>query len=117
MIHATTPDNTTKYILPESQLKISFETTSDAVNLVLDMISLRIHADEIDSIFCEGFSGKEPQKIGLQGEGRGLYIVDRLLALTNSAIKVERDVNKERRVSRMSFDFENNIFRLSMPRV
>ena len=110
-------DNTTKYILPESQLKISFETTSDAVNLVLDMISLRIHADEIDSIFCEGFSGKEPQKIGLQGEGRGLYIVDRLLALTNSAIKVERDVNKERRVSRMSFDFENNIFRLSMPRV
>ena len=55
-------DNTTKYILPKSLLKISFETTSDSVNLVLDMISLRIHTDEIDKIFCEGFSGKEPKK-------------------------------------------------------
>ena len=72
-------DNTTKYILPKSMLEISFETTSDSVNLVLDMISLRIHSDEIDRIFFEGFSGKEPQRIGLQGEGRGLYIVDRLL--------------------------------------
>ena len=63
------------------------------------------------------FQAKSLKKIGLQGEGRGLYLVDRLLALTNSAIKVERDVNKERRVSRMGFDFENNIFRLSMPRV
>ena len=59
---------------------------------------------------------KEPKKIGLQGEGRGLYLVDRFLALTNSALKVERDVDKERRVNRMGFDFENNIFRLSMPR-
>ena len=46
-------DNTTKYILPKSLLKISFETTSDSVNLVLDMISLRIHTDEIDKIFCD----------------------------------------------------------------
>lgn len=110
-------DNTTKYILPRSLLKISFETTSDSITLVLDMTSLRIHSDEIDKIFCEGFSGKEPQKINRQGEGRGLYLVERLLALTNSAIRVELDVNKERRVNRMGVDFENNIFRLSMPRV
>ena len=55
-------DNTTKYILPKSLLKISFEITSDSVNLVLDMISLRIHADETDRIFYEGVSGKEPKK-------------------------------------------------------
>ena len=110
-------DNTTKYILPRSQLHISFETTSDSVSLVLNMVSLRIHTNEIGKIFQEGFSGDEPKKIGRQGEGRGLYLVDRLLALSNSALKIEPDVDRQRRVNQIGVDFENNVFRLSMPRV
>lgn len=109
-------DNTTKYILPRTQLRISFETRSDTVSLVMDMVSLRIHPNEIDKIFREGFSGDEPKKIHRHGEGRGLYLVDRLLALTNSALKIEPDVDAKRRVNQMGIDFENNVFRLSMPR-
>ena len=109
-------DNTTKYILPGSQLRISFESNSHSVNLVLDMISLRIHPDELDKIFREGFSGDEPKKIGRQGEGRGLYLVDRLLALSNSKVTIDPNVNKQLRTDRMGVVFEHNIFRLSMPK-
>ena len=109
-------DNTIKYILPESRLDVSFEKTSDSITLVLDMVSLRIHEDEIDKIFYEGFSGKEPQKVNRQGEGRGLYLVERLLALSDSVLKIDPDVNKQRREYRMGGNFENNVFRLSMPR-
>ena len=109
-------DNATKYILPRTQLHVFFEATSDSVSLVMDMVSLRIHPNEIDRIFREGFSGEEPKKIGRHGEGRGLYLVDRLLALTNSALKIEPDVDAKRRVNKMGVEFENNVFRLSMPR-
>lgn len=109
-------DNTAKYILPRTQLNVLFETTSDTVSLVMDMVSLRIHPDEIGKIFREGFSGSEPKKIGRHGEGRGLYLVDRLLALNNSTLKIEPEVDRKRRINQLGVDFDNNVFRLSMPR-
>ena len=109
-------DNTSKYALPKSRLDIVFEVTSDSVSLVLDMVSLRIGPNEVQKIFDEGFSGDEPRKIDRQGEGRGLYLVERLLRLSDSALKIERDVSRDKRVTKVGVDFENNVFRLSMPR-
>ena len=58
----------------------------------------------------------EPKTIGRQGEGRGLYLVKRLLSLTGAELRIERDCDRERRINRVGVDFENNIFRVSMPR-
>lgn len=109
-------DNTTKYILPDSRLNIYFERMSNSVRLVLDMVSLRIRTDEIDKIFDEGVSGEDPKKISRQGEGRGLYLVKRLLTLSDSVLTIEPDVDSSLRDNRMGVDFENNVLRLSMPR-
>ena len=86
------------------------------MSLVLDMVSLRIGPNEVQKIFDEGFSGDEPRKINRQGEGRGLYLVERLLRLSDSALKIERDASRDKRVTKVGVDFENNVFRLSMPR-
>ena len=109
-------DNTAKYILPRSIMNVSFECDENSLKLAMDMVSLRIHPDEISEIGSEGFSGSEPKKIDRQGEGRGLFLVHQLLSLSNSALKVERDCDPDRRVHRMGVDFENNRFTISIPR-
>ena len=60
-------DNATKYVCPGTKLIISFRGSLETVNLIMDMVSLRIQHDEINNIFYEGYSGREPKKIGLQG--------------------------------------------------
>lgn len=109
-------DNTAKYIAPRSVLRVSFEQDDSHVKLILDMVSLRIHPDELNELDSEGFSGSEPKKIDRQGEGRGLFLVRELLSLSNSFLTVERDCKRELRVHRMGVDFENNRFLVSMPR-
>ena len=109
-------DNTVKYILPGSRIDVSFRVKYESVELTLDMISVRIRESELHRLTEEGFSGMEPRKIGRQGDGRGLYLVRRLLSLTGAELRIERDCNIERRINRVGVDFENNIFRLSMPR-
>ena len=109
-------DNTVKYVLPESRLDVSFRVTYESVELTLDMISVRIRESELHRLTEEGFSGMEPKKIGRQGDGRGLYLVTRLLSLTGAGLEIESDCDIERRIDRVGVNFENNIFRLSMPR-
>lgn len=109
-------DNAVKYILPKSVLKVSFDSDEERVRLVLDMVSLRIHPHEFSKIGREGFSGSEPNKIDRQGEGRGLFLVNELLALSDSSLTVEYDCKKDLRVHRVGIDFENNRFSVSMPR-
>ena len=109
-------DNITKYVLPKSSIRFSFEETPEVIVLLMDMVSLRISDDEIDKIFDEGFSGEEAKKIHRQGEGRGLYLVKRLLELNNSVLEIDNDVDKTRQTTRLGVNFQNNIFRLSMPR-
>ena len=109
-------NNTVKYILPGSRLDVSFEETQDSIILTLDMMSFRIRPDELDSLFHEGFSGEEPKKLDRQGDGIGLYLVERLLSLSESKLVIYRDCDRDRRVHRMGVRFENNRFALSMPR-
>ena len=109
-------DNATKYVCPGTKLIISFRGSLETVNLIMDMVSLRIQHDEINNIFYEGYSGREPKKIGLQGEGRGLFLVDRLLTLSDSKLNIQANVDQRRRARHMGMDFENNVFTMSMPR-
>lgn len=107
-------DNAVKYVLPGSTIEATFVRADDWVKLSLDMISLRIGGDEVDRLCEEGFSGEEARKIGREGEGRGLYLVEQLLGLSRAELCVERDVDGDCRVYRMGMHFEKNRFMVAM---
>jgi hypothetical protein len=98
----------------EEPVEATFARADDWVKLNLDMISLRIGGDEVERLCEEGFSGEEAKKIGREGEGRGLYLVEQLLGLSGAELCVERDVDPDRRVYRTGMHFEKNRFMLVM---
>ena len=108
--------NTVKYILPGSKLRVHFQERRDSIVLSLDMVSFRIRPEEIDAVMQEGCSGEEPRKLGLQGDGIGLYLVRRLLWLSHATVSIRRDVNKDQSVHRLGVQFENNVFEVWLPR-
>lgn len=81
-------DNTTKYILPNTQLRIYFKEEGKKFSIVFDMISMEIKNYEINEIFKEGISGENAKKIGKNGDGLGLPIVCNILELNDAEIKI-----------------------------
>lgn len=107
--------NTTKYILPKTTLKIRFETTESHVLVYFDMISLRIEPDEEQSIFYDGYSGKNTIILGRNGKGIGLFQVTKLLALCAGEIVLRRDQKPELRQMINGLWYDNNVFVLVLP--
>lgn len=83
-------ENTSKYILPKTDLSVDFEHDKQKkkIKLTLSMISLSIYQDEVEKIFSEGFSGKEAKKSEKDGNGIGLNRCRSLLEHSNATIKV-----------------------------
>ncbi len=108
-------ENAAKYILPNSKLKIRFQHNNDAVTIIFDMISLKVEPDEIDKIFEEGYSGKNPTRLGKSGKGLGLYLVRKLLSLTGGEVSFKPDVDPSQRIKQLGIDFVNNIFIINLP--
>ncbi|WP_026705880.1 sensor histidine kinase [Flavobacterium soli] len=80
-------DNTVKYIMPNSQLRIRFsEVKDESFSLILDMFSMEIKEEENQDVFKEGYSGINAKKAGKNGDGLGLYIVNRILKLNNAQL-------------------------------
>lgn len=83
-------DNTAKYILNNSQLKVRFvENIEDkSFSVLLEMISLEIKPTELDDILKEGYSGSLAKQISKNGDGLGLYIVNKILNLNNARLLI-----------------------------
>ena len=79
-------DNTAKYILPGTQLRIRFEanTSEKTYSVILQMTSMEIKPEELSDIYNEGYSGIFAKKSGKNGDGLGLAIVKRILALNKA---------------------------------
>jgi K+-sensing histidine kinase KdpD len=75
-------DNTSKY--SKNNDNIDFIFSSDN-NLVIKMHSLTI--EDIDSIFIQGFSGKNTKN--LSGDGIGMYVIKEGLKIMNMDIEVK----------------------------
>lgn len=83
-------DNTAKYISPNTQLKIRFSENIENNNfsLILEMISMEIKPNELEDILREGYSGIYAKQSGKNGDGLGLYIVNRILNLNGANLIV-----------------------------
>lgn len=84
-------DNASKYILHNKDLAIKFKNDKGDFLIELDMISLKIHNEEVALIMEEGVSGKEAIKVDKHGQGIGMYRVLNLLKLNDSTIELKRN--------------------------
>lgn len=67
-------DNAIKYSIRGTPIMITAETLDDAVKVNISNFGLRLHADEIESVFDRGYRGREAALSDQIGTGLGLSI-------------------------------------------
>lgn len=88
-------DNAAKYILPNSQLRIGFIQSQNLFTVVMDMWSMEIKIDELSLLDIEGYSGSWATKTGKAGDGLGIPIVKKILALNNAELKINPNIQRQ----------------------
>lgn len=107
-------DNLTKYILPDSILKISFNTLPNSILVNLEMTSLKITDEDMKYLYEENYSGEYAKKLGKSGDGIGMSVVKKLLELNQGKIDVLRGIDPSQSVNKMGILFERNKFVITL---
>lgn len=102
-------ENATKYIEEYSKFKIYFNESIDEVDVIFDMISLKIKETEKEQIFVEGYSGEFAIKEEKQGKGIGMSRVKKILELNNA--KINLDIKND---GASKPEYQNNIFTIKI---
>lgn len=110
-------DNATKYVLSNSDFKIFFENNSDCIKISFDMISLKIEPQEVEFLFEENKSGFWAEKLGLSGDGIGMFVINKLIKLNHGQVNVKPNIDKSKAVNSMGLPYENNVIELILPKV
>jgi len=101
-------DNMVKYICPNSDFSLSFNSTLNSVSVVLEMTSLKISTSDLDRIFEENYSGEYAKKYGKSGDGIGMFMVKKLVELNKGNIRIQANTNPSKRIDNMGIPFERN---------
>jgi K+-sensing histidine kinase KdpD len=105
-------ENAAKYCLSKSPFKISYPIIEGRQVVCFDMISLQITDKDMDHLFEEGYSGEQPKNLGLAGAGLGMALINKLLALNNAVLTVDRNVDPAKKKSVLLGVYENNRFNM-----
>ena len=105
-------ENCTKYIAPNTRLKVSFLNGDIFFKICLDMISVQIKNSEVEAIFIEGIKGAMAVKAKQLGDGIGLSVVKKLLAFNSAELKIENNNYPYVRKVINQIEYENNIFNI-----
>ncbi len=108
-------ENSSKYVLPKTDVKVRFEYDDRQLRIIFEMISIKIEDDETERIFEEGYSGRLVQKLHKAGKGIGLYIVKQILNMNQGSLQVLRNGEIPSSAVQMGIPFEHNTFIMSLP--
>lgn len=86
-------DNSTKYCIGNSSLKIIFKEDGDYLDVIFDMISTKIEENELNKIFDNNFRCDMAKKLTSNGEGIGMYRIKKTLNLNNIDISIKPNVS------------------------
>ncbi|WP_233269281.1 ATP-binding protein [Myroides phaeus] len=103
-------ENASKYSIPNSSVEISFTDTDNTTIVTFKMTSLYIDDDEVCTVFNEGYSGEVAKKCNLQGDGIGMWQIERMMKLNNGQIIF---INGEKSVKLKGIDYAENIIELT----
>lgn len=107
-------ENSSKYIKPNSTLKIDICTNGMYSQISMDMMSTEIKENEVEKIFLEGVSGALPTKIGKAGEGIGMYMAKKIIELNSGFITVTPYPKTLEET--LGFKFQRNVFTINLPK-
>jgi hypothetical protein len=103
-------DNATKYVMPRSRVTIRFASEQTRVNVVFEMLSLAIPAEEVGRIGEEGFSGSTAKHLQLAGHGMGMFRTRRLMKANDGELIIKANVDPSRRATYDGIEYEQNQF-------
>ena len=106
-------ENASKYVLPNSNIEIKFNSTSDTFSIVFLMQSDKLNTDDKDRIFEEGFSGSVAVKAGKSGHGIGMYRAKKLLLLNRGNLIFDPGKVTERIIDNIEYAY--NTITISLP--
>lgn len=105
-------ENATKYVKPDSEIKISFHIEGDYQITYIDMKSIYIEHYEKEKIFTDGYSGNIAKELGLNGKGIGMHIAHRFIELNKGKLEIEAGEKIEKI---KGIKYANNRFIISLP--
>lgn len=91
-------ENATKYTMSNTKVEITFDERAYEVDVNFKMTSLYLDDEEVEKIFSEGYSGKVAKECKLNGDGIGMWQINRMLALNNGSVKFKngKDIEEVR---------------------
>lgn len=101
-------DNMSKYIMPDSELNISFAESHESVTVYIEMNSLQVKKDELQNLFSEGHSGEWAKKLEIEGDGIGMFVAKKLTELNCGTIKMEVNIDNKTPVVLDGIPYERN---------
>jgi light-regulated signal transduction histidine kinase (bacteriophytochrome) len=101
-------DNAAKYILPHSELNISFKVINEKVLIQIDMTSLKVEKEELSRIFNESVSGKWALEKDVCGDGIGMFMVKKLINFNKGTIRFISAYDNIDAINLNGFPYENN---------
>jgi hypothetical protein len=88
-------ENATKYTMSNTNVEITFEEKLNEVDVNFKMKSLYLDDDEVEKVFGEGYSGKVAKECKLNGEGIGMWQINRMLKLNNGSVSFKNGKDVE----------------------
>jgi K+-sensing histidine kinase KdpD len=107
-------DNATKYVAPNSELKIYTEDDGEYFNIIFNMISLRVKEDELQKIFEDGYSTDYSEKLGFAGSGVGMNVIKRLADINEFRVIFKNNVDPKKTMIKMGIPFDQNILSIGV---
>jgi hypothetical protein len=101
-------DNASKYIMPNTEFKISFIPGYQFISVEFNMISLKVESDELDKIFSEEISGHWSEQLELAGDGVGMYMIKKLIEFNNGEVEFIANFDKSKAIKYNNIPYENN---------
>lgn len=105
--------NATKYIKPQSVLKVECIDRIESIFIIFKMQSIHIEESEILKIFEDNYSGVRVVEKNKQGAGLGMGLIKKALEINNSKIKVLAGKEIERKNKQ---DYSHNEFVIDFKR-
>lgn len=105
-------DNAAKYTAPDTpfDVRLYYERSSFVVSF--EMTSLALSESDADRIFADGYSADRSRELGKSGDGIGLGIAKKLLALNDARLLVARDIDPSLRIRHEGQLYARNAFQI-----